>query len=248
MYFILDVNCNFTSANLLTIQDLNTSINSDANSFPLISVSPAEVLNEYFQDKNQISSVPSSSTSNASDTAGHESLPSPSSSGPTKRANSDCDWSPLPLNEHLQHRHEQVPLKKRRTSCGGSKPNQNKKMNDCFINEQDQKIKELREKISKGWNKIKQQDAIIVDRQGKEPDYDKFSDFLVSQPEYSKIIGDEGKMKMNYENLDDFKKRNKDKRKDIIFRQKGIMEDGIGIMNQLDCLSQKLEAKMKAKK
>ena len=121
-------------------------------------------------------------------------------------------------------------------------------MNDCFINEQDQKIKELREKISKGWNKIKQQDAIIVDRQGKEPDYDKFSEFLVSQPEYSKIIGDERKMKMDYENLDDFKKRNKDKRKDIIFRQKVIMEDGFGIMNQLDCLSQKLEAKMRAKK
>ena len=215
----------------------STGFNTDAFS----SLTDLYFLNDPFNDDSQTST---SSTSSSWSPGPPSVLPSSSSlspSSPRKRNNSYTCASPESKMRRLSSELESAP--------GGSKPNTNKKDNDRLIADNDTKMKQREKDIADMWMMIKMKDVWLACKWGKEFDSVKsnFSEFLVSQCIYKKIMADEQDAGEKTSELETFRKnkKNRDKRKDVIMFQKDIIKGQEEVLGQLKSLSQDLEIMVK---
>ena len=224
------------------IQDISSYLNFSPGFNNDATASPSELsehfYNELFNVDSQTSTLtpgPPSASPSSSDTS------SLSPSSPRKRTNNFTCGSP-----------ETNPRKRNRPSLDGdgcSKPNQNKKNNDGVISEQNSKMKNQKKEISETWEIIKRQDLWLAFQMGKEFDSVKsnVSEALVSHPFYQKIKQDEQVVDRKASELETFRKKNKDKRKEAIKLQNDVIKEQKDLLSWMKRLSQDLENKMKTK-
>ena len=211
---------------------------SSYHSSPSVSELSDHIFNELFNEDSRTSTWtpgPPSASPSSSDTS------SLSPSSPRKRTNNFTCGSP-----------ETNPRKRNRPSLDGdgcSKPNQNKKNNDGVISEQNSKMKNQKKEISETWEIIKRQDLWLAFQMGKEFDSVKsnVSEALVSHPFYQKIKQDEQVVDRKASELETFRKKNKDKRKEAIKLQNDVIKEQKDLLSWMKRLSQDLENKMKTK-
>jgi len=226
------------------IQDISSYLNFSPGFNNDATVSPSELsehfYNELFNEDSQTSTCtpgPPSASPSSSDTS------SLSPSSPRKRTNNFTCGSP-----------ETSPRKRNRPSLdgdGGSKPNQNKKENDRQIAQNDSMMQNLKKEISENWRLIEKQDAWLACKMGKEFDSVKsnVSELLVSHRFYKKIKQDEQVVDHKVSDLETFRKnrQNKDKRKEAIKLQNGVIKGQEDLLKWMMDLSQDLEKRMKTK-
>jgi len=215
----------------------STGLNIDAPS----SLTDLYFLNDPFNDDSQTSTISTSSSWSPGPPSVLPSSSSLSPSSPRKRNNSYTCASPESKMRRLSSELESAP--------GGSKPNTNKKENDRLIAKNDTKMKQQEKEIADMWTMIKMKDVWLACKWGKEFDSVKsnFSEFLVSQFIYRKIMADEQDAGQKTSELETFRKnkKNRDKRKDVIMFQKDIIKGQEEVLGQLKSLSQDLDIMVK---
>ena len=215
-----------------------TGFNTDAPS------SLTDLSEHFLNDLLNIDSQTSTSSTSSSWSPGPASvLPNSSSltpSSPRKRTNSSNCGGPETKQRRLSSESESAP--------GGSKPNTNKKENDRLIAENDAMMKLRKKDILDMWTMIKMQDVWLACKRGLEFDSvrSNFSEFLVSDFSYRKIMADEQDAEHKASELEAFRKdrKNRDKRKDVIMRQKDVIKGQEEVLRQLKSLSQDLDIRV----
>ena len=203
---------------------------------------PSDISDFLFNEVSQTSSISSRSewSSGQSPTRSSTSSVSSSSSSPRKRSLK----SPETISKKKR------PSSDGEAASGNSKSNANKKENDSLIADSYSKIKLQEKDISEFWEIISKQDAYLACKMGIQYDSIKsnFSEFLVSNWMYKKIVGDEENASLKVSGLQAFRadRKNKDKRKEVIKFQNDIIHLQEAVLQNLKILSQELEIKIKS--
>ena len=239
------LNANFpATAPAFYIGDLLDATPSATASVPALSSQTDDLSEHFLNDLFNIDSQTSTSSTSSSWSPGPASvLPNSSSltpSSPRKRTNSSNCGGPETKQRRLSSESESAP--------GGSKPNTNKKENDRLIAENDAMMKLRKKDILDMWTMIKMQDVWLACKRGLEFDSvrSNFSEFLVSDFSYRKIMADEQDAEHKASELEAFRKdrKNRDKRKDVIMRQKDVIKGQEEVLRQLKSLSQDLDIRV----